>query len=228
MIQDILMAIPLGILLCFMIGPVFFILLETAATKGFKAAFVFDLGVVTADFFFIAIAYFSSYRLLISIKDEPALYIFGGLIMVTYGVISFLKLKKVSKTLDEETLELELIKKDYWSLYFKGLFLNVINIGVFGFWLLVFITFGPILELKTSRLTIFFTAVIVTYLLVDIGKMMLAKKLKSKMTPINILKIKKLTSILLIIFGISIMLQGWFPSENKLVKQVLEKVEPKR
>jgi threonine/homoserine/homoserine lactone efflux protein len=228
MIQDILMAIPLGVLLCFMIGPVFFILLETAVTKGFKAALIFDLGVVTADFIFIAIAYFSSYRLLISIKDEPALYLFGGLIMITYGVISYLKLNKVGKIKEESTLEVELFKKDYWSLYFKGIFLNIINIGVFGFWLLVFITFGPLLELKTSRLTVFFITVIITYLLVDTGKIILAKKLKSKLTPINILKIKKITSILLIVFGLSIMMQGLFPSENKLVKKVLEKVEPER
>jgi threonine/homoserine/homoserine lactone efflux protein len=228
MIQDILMAIPLGVLLCFMIGPVFFILLETAVTKGFKAALIFDLGVVTADFIFIAIAYFSSYRLLISIKDEPALYLFGGLIMITYGVISYLKLNKVGKIKEESTLEVELFKKDYWSLYFKGIFLNIINIGVFGFWLLVFITFGPLLELKISRLTVFFITVIITYLLVDTGKIILAKKLKSKLTPINILKIKKITSILLIVFGLSIMMQGLFPSENKLVKKVLEKVEPER
>lgn len=227
MIQDILMAIPLGILLCFMIGPVFFILLETAATKGFRAALVFDFGVVTADFIFIAIAYFSSYRLINSIKDEPALYIFGGLIMVTYGVISFIKLKRAAK-LQEEVIELEIIKKNYRSLYFKGFLLNFINVGVLGFWLLIFITFGPQLQLKTSRLALFFASVILTYLMVDLIKIVLAKKLKNKMTASNILKIKKLTSILLVIFGISIMMQGWFPSDQKLVKEALEKIEPKR
>jgi threonine/homoserine/homoserine lactone efflux protein len=230
MIQDILMAIPLGILLCFLIGPVFFILLETAATKGFRAALVFDLGVVTADFLFIAIAVFSSYRLINSIKDDPALYIFGGLIMITYGIISFVKLKRDAKILEEsdENIQLELIKKDYGSLYFKGFFLNFINVGVLGFWFLIFLTFGPVLQLKTSRLSVFFSSVIITYLLVDILKMLLAKKLKNKMTPTNILKIKKITSVLLIVFGISIMLQGWFPSEQKFVKKALEKIEPKK
>lgn len=227
MIQDILMAIPLGFLLCFMIGPVFFILLETAATKGFRAALVFDFGVVTADFVFIAIAYFSSYRLINSIKDEPALYIFGGLIMVTYGIISFIKLKRTSK-LKEEVIEFEVIKKNYKSLYFKGFLLNFINVGVLGFWLLIFITFGPQLELKTSRLAVFFASVIITYLVVDLFKILLAKKLKNKMTSGNILKIKKLTSILLMVFGFSIMMQGWFPSDQKLVKEALEKMEPKK
>lgn len=225
MIEDIILGIPLGILLCFMIGPVFFVLLETAAIKGFRAALVFDAGVVTADLFFIAIAYFSSYRLINNIKDEPALFIFGGLIMVTYGVISFVKQKKATKKLDLND-QIELIKKNYGGLFVKGFLLNFINVGVLGFWLLIFITFGPQLELKTSRLVVFFTSVIATYLVVDIIKILLAKRLKSKMTPANILKIKQVTSILLIIFGFTIMLQGWFPSDQKLVKEALEKIEP--
>jgi len=225
MIQDILLAIPLGILLCFMIGPVFFVLLETAAVKGLRAAMVFDLGVVTADVVFIAIALLSSYRLINSIKDEPALYIFGGLIMVTYGVISFLKLKKTSKDV-EPAVDVELLKKNYGSLFLKGFLLNFINVGVLGFWFLILITFGPTLELKTSRLWVFFGSVIATYVVVDIAKMLLAKKLKNKMTPKNIGKIKKITSVMLVVFGISIMLQGWFPSDQKLVKKALEKIEP--
>ena len=224
MIEDILLGIPLGILLCFMIGPVFFVLLETAAIKGFRAALVFDLGVVVADFVFIAIAYFSSYRLINNIKDEPALFIFGGLIMVTYGIISFLKQKKAIKKLDFKD-KIELIKKNYAGLFAKGFLLNFINVGVLGFWLLIFITFGPKLELKTSRLAVFFMSVIGTYLVIDIIKILLAKRLKSKMTPANILKIKQITSILLIIFGVTIMLQGWFPSDQKLVKEALEKME---
>jgi len=227
MIQDILLGIPLGILLCFMIGPVFFVLLETAAIKGLRAALVFDAGVVTADLAFIAIAYFSSYRLINDIKDEPAFFIFGGLIMVMYGIISFLKQKKAIKKLDFKD-KIELIKKNYAELFIKGFLLNFINVGVLGFWLLIFITFGPHLELKTARLTVFFSSVIATYLLVDIIKIVLAKRLKSKMTPTNILKIKQVTSILLIIFGLTIMLQGWFPSDQKLVKQALEKIEPKQ
>lgn len=227
MIQDILTGIPLGIFLCFMIGPVFFILLETAAVKGIRAALVFDAGVVLADILFICIAYFSSYRLINSIKDEPALFIFGGLIMLTYGLISFMKLKKVSKNIVEEE-EIELIKKNYGSLLIKGFLLNFINVGVLGFWLLIIITFGPQLDLQTSRLIVFFSSVIGTYLLVDLAKMFLAKKLKNKMTPKNILKIKKITSILLIIFGFTIMLQGWFPSDQKLVKEVIQKMEHKK
>ena len=226
--HDILLAIPLGILLCFMIGPVFFIVLETAAVKGFRAAIVFDLGVVTADFTFITIAYFSSYKLITNIQNEAGLFIFGGLIMVTYGIISFIKIKKINKNIDlEENLDTEILKTNYRNLFLKGFLLNFINVGVLGFWLLIFITFGPQLQLKPFRLIVFFSSVIGTYLVVDIIKIVLAKKLKNKMTPNNILIIKKTTSILLIVFGATIMLQGFFPSDQKMVKSALKKIELK-
>ena len=224
MLQDILSGIPLGIFLSFMIGPVFFVLLETSAVKGFRAAFVFDLGVVTADILFITLAYFSSYRLILSIKNDPAIYIFGGILMLTYGIISFLKIKKATKNLDEN-LVIEITKNNYLSLFFKGFLLNFINVGVLLFWFLILITFGPKLELESSRMIVFFSTVIGTYLVVDTGKIILAKQLKHKMTPNNILKIKKIISILLVAFGLVLMFQGWFPSDQKLAKKVLEKIE---
>lgn len=224
MIEDILSGIPLGIFLSLMVGPVFFVLLETSAVKGFRAAFVFDLGVVFADIVFITIAYFSSYRLIQSIKNDPAIYIFGGILMFTYGIISLLKIHKTSKNLDKKTIN-EILKKDYLSLFIKGFLLNFINVGVLLFWFLILITIGPKLQLETPRMIVFFSTVIVSYLIIDIGKIILAKQLKHKMTPNNILKIKKLISVLLLIFGMVLMFQGWFPSENKLAKKVLEKIE---
>ena len=225
MIQDILTAIPLGIFLSFLIGPVFFVLLETSAVKGFRAALVFDLGVVLADVFFILIAYFSSYRLIQSLKNDPAIFIFGGILMLTYGLISFIKLRKITSKVNEDDVEIVFQKKNYRALFIKGFLLNFINVGVLLFWFLILITIGPKLELETSRMLTFFTSVILTYLFVDMGKILLAKQLKHKMTPKNILNIKKLISILLILFGMTIMLQGWFPSDQKMVKKALEKME---
>lgn len=224
MINDIVTGIPWGIFLSFMIGPVFFILIETSITKGFRAALTFDLGVVLGDVFFIGIAYLGSYRLISSLKDKPALFIFGGILMVAYGIISFVKLKKQAK-IQYEAIDDEIIKKNYGSLFIKGFFLNIINIGVLGFWLAIIISVGPKLEMQTSRMMTFFTSVIVSYLLIDCLKIVLAKQLKSKLTPTNILKIKKGISIVLIVFGLALMVQGWFPKEKEMVKNAWEKIE---
>jgi threonine/homoserine/homoserine lactone efflux protein len=224
MINDILAGIPWGVFLSFMVGPVFFILLETSITKGFRAALVFDLGVILGDIFFIAIAYLGSYRLIKSLQDKPALFIFGGIIMLAYGVISFVQLKKEEKINDEE-IDRDIIKRNYASLFVKGFLLNVINIGVLGFWVAIIISIGPKLEMQTSRMMVFFVTVILTYLAIDCIKIILAKQLKSKMTPTNILKIKKGISVVLMIFGFVLIIQGWFPKEKEMVKNAFEKIE---
>ncbi|MCZ8089299.1 MAG: LysE family transporter [Flavobacterium sp.] len=228
MLNDILSAIPLGFLLSFMIGPVFFVLLETSVVKGFRAAVVFDLGVVVADIVFILIAFFSSYRLIQSIKDDPALFIFGGLVMLTYGIISFVKNKKESKKSLDEIDPKELAKTNYFSLFIKGFFLNFINIGVLGFWLAILITIGPQLELKASRMITFFSTLIVSYFITDIFKILLAKQLRNKLNPKNILLIKKFISIVLIICGVVLLSQAWFPQERKIVNSAFEQLEEKK
>ena len=226
MVNDILSGIPWGIFLSFMIGPVFFILLETSIIKGFRAALVFDLGVILGDIVFIGIAYLGSYRLIQSLKDKPALFIFGGILMLAYGIISFLQLKKEEKV-NTDIIDKEIIKKNYASLFVKGFFLNIINIGVLGFWLAIIISVGPKLEMQTSRMITFFATVILSYLVIDCIKIILAKQLKNKLTPTNILKIKKGISIVLMIFGVVLITQGWFPKEKEMVKNAFEKIENK-
>ena len=224
MINDILAGIPWGILLSFMIGPVFFILLETSIIKGFRAALVFDLGVVLGDLFFIGIAYLGSYRLIKSLKDDPALFIFGGVLMLAYGIISFIKLKKEVKV-NTDIIDKEIIKKDYTSLFIKGFLLNIINIGVLGFWLAIIISVGPKLEMQTSRMVTFFISVIGSYLFIDCIKILLAKQLKTKLNPTNILKIKKGISVVMMVFGMILVIQGWFPEEKEMVKKAFEKID---
>ena len=223
MLQDVLAAIPIGFFLAFLLGPVFFVLLETAAIKGFRAAFSFDFGVIFADVVFVLVAYLSTTKLLNSIKDDPALFVFGGGILITYGIIQFIQTKKVLQ--HEEVPEIQkLNKRDYLGLAAKGFLLNFINIGVLGFWLGLIIVFGPQLKMDSNRMLVFFGSVLGTYLIVDIFKILLAKKLNSKLTPDRIYVVKKGISVLLIIFGVFLVGQGLLPQEISEVKSSLEEL----
>jgi threonine/homoserine/homoserine lactone efflux protein len=223
MINDILAALPWGVLLAFTIGPVFFVLLETSITKGLRAALIFDLGVVFADFVFILIAYFSTNQILQKLKDDPGLFIFGGAVMLSYGVVAYIKEKKnYTKKLEEDIDEDNIQKNNYLGLFFKGFLLNFINIGVLAFWMGIIIVFGPKLNMEPNRISLFIASIIVTYFIVDIIKMMVAKQLKSRMTPYNIYKIKRVISIILMIFGGFLMAQGFFPKEKEMIKEKLE------
>ncbi|MCX2679054.1 LysE family transporter [Galbibacter sp. EGI 63066] len=224
MIEDVLSGIPLGILLAFTIGPVFFVLLETSATKGFRAALSFDVGVVLGDIFFILIAYFSTNKILHKIKDDPSLFIFGGVLLITYGVISFIKCKRDYKRIVQEDIDFSIIKKNYFRLFIKGFFLNFINIGVLGFWLGIIFIFGPKLEMEDERIFTFIGSILCTYLIVDCFKILLAKQLRNKLTPKLIFKIKRVISLMLIFFGLVLVLQGFFPNEKEKLQNVIEDI----
>ncbi len=226
--QDILTALPWGVLLAFTIGPVFFVLLETSAIKGFRAGLVFDLGVIIADIIFILIAYFSTNKILEKLKDDPALFIFGGVLLLSYGIISLLRLiKNYKKAQLANEGELNIPKNNYLALFFKGFLLNFINIGVLGFWLGIIIVFGPKLEMQTDRIITFFGTILLTYLIVDCLKILLAKQLRNKLTPSLIFRVKRVISIVLIVFGVGLIIQGVFPNEKEKLKEAIEDIRTK-
>ncbi len=224
MLDDILSAIPFGMILAFTIGPVFFVLLETGATKGFKSALIFDLGVMLADVFFIAVAFFSTNRLLEKLKDDPNFLVFGGVLLVVYGIITFTKTSKSFRSIVREYHKVE-FQKNYGKLFLKGFLLNFINIGVLVGWL-GFIVIGNSLTETTEGLLVFLTTILVTYFVVDIFKILIAKKLKSKLTPRRIFKTKKLISIVILGFGVLLLIQVFFPKEKERLKDRIEQIKP--
>jgi threonine/homoserine/homoserine lactone efflux protein len=141
--------------------------------------------------------------------------------MSVYGLISYIQLKKKFNEKMEDDDEEDIQKNNYLGLFFKGVFLNIINIGVLGFWMMIIITHGPKLEMNPLRIFVFFTSILVFYLLIDIYKILLAKQLKHKLTPNNIYKIKRIISIVILIFGVFFILQGLFPKSKQIVNKKL-------
>ncbi|GAA4245477.1 LysE family translocator [Winogradskyella psychrotolerans] len=225
MLDDILTAIPFGIILAFTIGPVFFVLLETSVTKGFRSAIVFDLGVIFADIVFILVIFKSTDTLLDKIKDDPKLLVFGGTLLVIYGLISFVKTSKSFRSIVREHHKIVLPKKDYGKLFIKGFLLNFINIGVLLGWL-GFIVIGTSITTSDNGVTIFIVTMLVSYFLADLFKIAAAKRLKSKLTPRRIFKTKKIVSLIILIFGIILLSQGLFPELYEKSMEQIEKVNP--
>lgn len=224
MIDDILSAIPFGIILAFTIGPVFFVLLETSATKGFKSALIFNLGVMLADIFFIAVAFFSTNRLLEKIKDDPNFLVFGGVILVVYGFITFTKTSKSFRSIVREFHKVE-IQKNYHKLFLKGFLLNFINIGVLVGWL-GFIVIGNSFTHTKKGLIVFLATILITYFIVDLFKILIAKKLKNRLTPRLIYKTKRIIALVILGFGILLLIQAFFPKEKELLKERIERINP--
>jgi threonine/homoserine/homoserine lactone efflux protein len=214
-IYDFKNAILIGFFMAFMIGPVFFMLIQTSILKGAKAAITFDLGVVLGDISFILIAYYGSRSLLEKIKDDPRLFFIGGLVMIIYGVITYLdkESKKESLALVKD-IEVPSIKNNYLKLFLKGYFLNFINIGVLAFWLGTVLVIGPSLNMNQNAIFSYFAVIILAYFVTDLGKIFLAKQLKNKMTPILTYRIKRIMGIILVVCGVFLILKGFIPNER--------------
>lgn len=216
-IEVIQTAIIMGFILSFMVGPVFFILLETAITRGFRAAFVFDIGVVFADIAFILIAYFSSYRLLDNLSNDPLLYLIGGLVLVVYGLFLMFRVQP-----EKEESYVFNKSKNYLGLFVKGFFLNFINVGVLMFWLGTVLVVVPGLNNDEVLIIYFFSFLVGAYVLVDAVKIILAKQLRSKLTPVRIVYVKRLLGILLVVSGFFLMYKGVFLRESPLIDSSLD------
>lgn len=207
-------AFLIGFFMAFMIGPVFFMLIQTSILKGARAAIAFDFGVVLGDISFILIAYYGSRPLLEKIKDDPRLFFIGGLVLIIYGLITYLDKSNKKEALETSELVDVPIKNNYLKLFIKGYFLNFINIGVLAFWLGTVLVIGPTLDMNQNAIFSYFGVILLGYFATDIGKILLAKQLKSKMTPLVVYKVKKIMGILLIIFGFLLMLKGFIPNEK--------------
>ena len=205
-------AFLVGVFMAFMIGPVFFMLLKTSVLKGARAAIAFDIGVVLGDISFMLIAYFGSRSLLEKIKDDPRLFLVGGLVLIIYGLITYLD--KNNKKESEAPDVVLPASNNYIKLLLKGFFLNFINIGVLAFWLGLIVVVGPTYDMNPKYLFWYFGTVILGYAVTDLGKILLAKQLKNKLTPLVIYRIKRGMGVLLIVFGAALMLKGFIPKDK--------------
>tara|TARA_B100000524_G_scaffold327500_1_gene211667 strand:- start:3803 stop:4414 length:612 start_codon:yes stop_codon:yes gene_type:complete len=194
-----------GIATAFIMGPVFWVLLETSITKGFGSAVAFDVGVMISDVVFIGICIFAGSKLAGAEDNEQGFYLLGGAILIVYGLILLLNKKTDKKTASKLTIN----KKNYFNLAVKGFALNMINVGVLLYWLTLFKTvaqdFGP----STKDHIIFFTIVLSIYFLVDLIKIVFANRFSSFLTERNSVYINIIIALILIISGIVFLIKGF-------------------
>ena len=212
MINEYINAVLLGFGLAFMVGPVFFTLIETSITKGTKAAIIFDFGVVLADVIFILISYFGSMAVLKEIEDDPRLFLIGGLALIAYGLFTVFYKKTKKIVTDVELVVVE--NNNYPGLFLKGFFLNFINIGVFAFWLAVVIAASSNFQMDGASIFRYFALVILSYLVTDLVKIKASKQLKKKLTPVVLRKIRQALGVFFIIFGMILAAKRYIPRET--------------
>lgn len=220
-------AIVIGILLSLvLIGPVFFMLIQTSISQGWKSAITLDLGVLTADIICIFVAYYGSKDLATTIQNNPSIYVFGGFFILIYGLLMFISKPKLRMR------NLTYKKVSYFKTFFNGFFLNILNIGVIVFWFFVISTI--VIQYPRPGDTIFFISVVLaTFFGIDLLKIFLAHKVKESFNVRRVFYLKRSIGFILIIFGIIVILKGFgvFSNidqkiENRIQKGVTHDKKP--
>lgn len=198
-----------GFILSIMIGPVFFVLLETSIRKGVKAAVALDFGVLVSDLVYILIAYvfYKEVADLSEGQDSAILRLVGGGIFTIYGVINFFKKVKAHK-FDAEFMPTS-TRRDYLLLGFKGFLLNFANPLVVFYWFSV-MTLGAEDTGGTDNweMLFFLSTIILTFFGIDLLKIIGAKRLRPLVTHGVLVGLNRLIGIVFLGFGIFLILQG--------------------
>ena len=201
---NILTPITVGFFTAFIMGPVFWVLLETSITKGFKAAVAFDLGVMFADVCFIGVCYLGSFQLLEDDQNKQGLFVLGGTILLLYGLFSWINRNKKSK----DQPEIKESKENYFGLAAKGFAINILNVGVFIFWGGVTIVSSPASGKSFTSFVLFFSIVLVSYFITDLLKISVANRFKSILTGKGIVIVNSIVSLILMVSGAVLILKG--------------------
>ncbi len=115
MIEVVAIGIGYGLLLSVMVGPAFFVMIETSITKGIKSALFLDLGVLISDLMYVTIAFvfFNEVTELMEGKNQYFLKIIGGAFFIILGIVHVLKKKALFISRDNMTKPLNLSASNY-------------------------------------------------------------------------------------------------------------------
>lgn len=185
-----------------MIGPVFFVLLETSIRKGIRSAITLNLGVICSDIIYIAIAYFF-YDTVASLQQDSEngeiARIIGGILFLGYGVFTYFK-KQKPISLDEEG---NVVKQDFFKTFMKGFILNFLNPTIIFYWFSILTIPGKAPQIP------FVVIVLITFFTIDLFKILGAKKLRPIVTEKFLKGLNHFIGIIFFGTGIYFLIQGF-------------------
>ncbi len=206
-------AIGYGFLLSVMVGPVFFVLIETSILKGVKAALFLDFGVLVSDLVYITIAFLSYHEVSDMMEGENRflLKIIGGAFFLAFGIATLMK-KKVKFTESQLVKADDLPASNYVMAALKGFTINLLNPGVLFYWFTLISVIpdtAPHLSLSHRQSVMIYIFIILSvYFSIDVLKVIGAKKLKDLLTPTWMRVINLILGVILVSFGSLFLIQG--------------------
>jgi len=202
MLESVLKGLALGFALALSVGPIIFTIIKQSLDNGHKGGFSFVAGVWISDIILVVLS--NTLTAVVSALDEHKQVVgtLGGVFLILMGVF-FAFFKKVSIGKDAGGPDTRFRKRDMARLFASGFIINTLNPGVIFFWL------GNTTLLAVNHTlrerTVIFSVCLLVNMSADVGKVMMAGKLRNKLTIQTMSVINKISGTLLIVFGVALV-----------------------
>ena len=200
MFEALLKGLTLGFLLSISVGPVIFSIIKQSLNSGHRGGIAFILGVSASDIALVLISNVFTQMFSYMVKHKNFIGIAGSVFLISMGIF-FLFFKKVK--VDHSGVQvLQLRKRDYIKTFLSGFFMNTLNPTVFIFWLT---TSTTLITLTIENRIIAFITCLAFVLSTDFLKVIMAQKIRRKLTPHNIQILSRINGLVLLGFGMVLL-----------------------
>lgn len=199
--------LALGLMLSISVGPVIFSIIKQSINNGHRGGYFFIAGVSASDITLVLVCNLFTQLFQSVMSHEKVIGIGGSFFLIALGVYNFF-FKKTVLADDTQVKNRVFRKRDLFGIFFSGFFMNLLNPGVFLFWFAASATI--LADAKTEphpiqyRIIVF--AVCLLFVLCsDILKVLLAGKIRPRLTGHNVHIINRISGLILIGFGIALV-----------------------
>lgn len=194
--------LALGSILALSVGPVIFTIIKQSLNNGKEGGLSFVTGVWVSDIVLVVLSNAFSEWVTALLQYKRAIGYIGSLFLIGLGLF-YLFLKKVKLTVDAGVEETRFRKRDMAKIFSSGFLINTLNPSVILFWLINATAFAVTHTLR-ERIIIFSTCIGVN-IVADLLKVLMAGKLRKKLTLHNLSLVNKVAGLILVGFGIALL-----------------------
>lgn len=215
MIEAILKGFALSLLLVISVGPVVFTIFKQSINNGHAGGFSFVGGVLLSDIVWVVLANVFSSVMIALLNHKQVIGFCGSIFLIALGIY-YLFFKKVHLKEDENKIVIR--TRDHAKIALYGFLINTLNPGVIFFWLTTSTTIAAAEagddHAIRNRIIIFSTCILINTS-VDVAKVLLAGKIRSRINEKVIRMINRISGLILIGFGIALMIGVFYGRELK-------------
>ncbi len=194
----------LGVTLAFLIGPSFISLVQTSIHRGFSAGLQFAIGITLSDFLLIALGYIGALQILYNERNQTAVGIIGGLLLMGFGLVTFTRKYVLPAPV---SIEVRVSGRGVLKYILKGFFLNIFNPFLLIFWIGVMSVVSSNYGIPSKEIQVFFAGTLGAVFLTDIVKVSVAHRIKRYLNARVLTVINRIVGIGLILFGIGLIVR---------------------